>query len=419
MKRFESIAVALFLVFLVALPSLAATPWGEVNFGLGYEWDGSEKELTHNSTLTGFRLGMEENVDFGGKIHLSIQGWRDWKTKEGKLSIDQLWLSGYSGDFDYTIGRQPLNWGTADGFNPTNYFARMDSSALLNGDLSGDPLWAAQAIYYGQNWSLTGVVVPFFTPQSLDAQMLDIMAGGNPMASLFVEAIDTVKKPRGLGKNSEWALRAETQIAGFDVQASVFSGFEALPGMELDYSKGFLDFVGEYRRQNFVGLATSGTLGPIGVWGEISYGGPTKFAETPGRIALSVNEKYLQAVLGGDYTFDLGRGLLVQGQYIYRGQGSLLAPYVMPDLGSVPLQPREIEKSHYLYGRLGYDFSPSSSVDLIVLHGFTEQSGLIRPAYTHSFPGSIQVELSLINTYGEGDLGSIPTQGRLAVKYSF
>lgn len=416
------------LVFLASVPGLALEPTGELNAGIGLEWNGDDQKLVHSSTRTGFRFVLEDGLDFGGRFHFSTKGWWDWKHKDGNLSLDQLWLSGYQGDLDYQVGHQVISWGTADGFNPTNYFSRMGTDTLLSGNMSGDPLWAGQAIYYGPSWSITGVVVPFFTPQTIDDSMKKMMMDQNPQADQVFQAMEDTKKPRGLGKNSEWALRVETQMAGFDVQASFFSGFEPLPGLEMvltlnpELGVPVPTLQGTYRRQNFAGLAATGTIGPVGVWGEVTYGGPSKFSasENPlevARIPLSINEKYLQAVIGGDYTFSVGNGLLVQAQYIYRGQGSLMEPYVMPNLETG--EPGEIEKAHYLYGRLGYDFSPSSSAEVVVLHGFKEEGGIIRPAYTHRFPNSIQLQLSLITPYGDESISSLGTRGQVAVTYRF
>lgn len=436
MRRRIQVVVGVLVVLLATLPALALEPTGELNASLGYEWNNDDQKVLHNSTRTGFRFALEDSLDFGGRLHFSTKGWWDFKQKDGDLSLDQLWVSGYQGDLDYQVGRQVISWGTADGFNPTNYFARMGTDALVSGSMSGDPLWAGQATYYGSNWSVTGVVVPFFTAQEIDEQMKQMMTDQNPQAAMVLKAIEDTKKPRGLGKNSEWALRAETQIAGFDVQASFYSGFEPLPGLEMVLALQEIpgtgitpvpSFEGTYRRQHFAGLAATGTIGPVGVWGEITYGGPTKFAEPEpnplelARVPLSVNEKYLQAVIGGDYTFALGKGLLAQAQYIYRGQGSLMEPYVMPniDLTTLTVEPGEIERAHYLYGRLGYDFSPDSSADVLILHGFKEKGGIIRPAYTHRFPNSIQLELSLIRPYGDESIASFGTAGQLAVTYQF
>lgn len=413
--------VFLILVLLwAAVPSLAAAPAGEIDLSLGYEWDSETKQVSHNSTLTGFRLALEDDTNFAAKLHFSTKGWWDWQQKSGELTLDELWLKGYAGDFDYQVGRQKISWGTADGFNPTNYFSRLSSSSLLSGELGGEPVWAGQAIYYGPAWSVTGVVLPFFRPQELDDQIKDLMQEKDPESAALLAAIENTKKPWGFG-TAELALRAETQLAGFDVQASYFWGYEPLPGLEM-VLKQMPNIEGTYRRQHQVGLATSGTIGSAGVWGEVTYGGPVKFKEAENplelRIPMSVNESYLQAVVGADYTLDIGQGLLVQGQYIYRGQGGLFEPYVAPEL-SPTAQPGEIKGAHYLYGRFGYDVSPSSTVDLVILHGFTEKGGILRPAYTHRFPGAVQLELSLIQSYGEGDFDSIPTQGRVAVKYQF
>lgn len=432
-KRIQ-VAVVVLMVLFASLPAFALQPAGELKASVGLEWDKEAEKLVHNSTRTDVRLALEDNLDFGGRLHFSAKAWWDFKQKDGHIGVDQAWLSGYTGDLDYQVGRQLISWGTADGFNPTNYFARMSTDSLLSGDMSGDPLWAAQATYYGSNWSLTGVVVPFFTPQEIDDQMKQMMGAGDPQAALLLKAIEDTKKPKGLGKNSEIALRAETQIGGFDVQASFYSGFEPLPGMEMALvlpDPSVPVFEGTYRRQNFVGLATTGTVGAVGVWGELTYGGPVKFADPEAnpleltRAPLSVNEKYLQAVIGGDYTFAIGKGLLTQVQYIYRGQGSLMEPYIMPDIEFVPplgipvATPGEIKGASYLYGRLGYDFSTSASADLLILHGFQEKGGIIRPSFTYSFPHSIQLELSVIKPYGEEDIASFGTAGQFAVSYKF
>ena len=430
MKRMQ-VTLLVLAIFLVSLPVLALEPTGELSASLGVLWDQDAEKLVHTSTRAGFRFVLEDELDFGGKLHFSTKGYWDWKQKDGSLTLDQLRLSGYQGDLDYQIGRQLISWGTADGFNPTNYFARMSLDSLTSGDMGGEPIWAGQATYYGSNWSLTGVVIPFFAPQEIDDQMKQMITGDDPQAALVLKAIEDTKAPRGLGKNSEIAVRAETQLGGFDLQASFFSGFEPMPGLEMvlkmDPDRGMVPtFEGTYRRQNFLGLAATGTLGPVGVWGEVSYGGPTKFAEPDSpleiaRIPLSVNEKYVQGVLGGDYTFALGKGLLTQVQYIYRGQGSLLEPYVMPTVDPITMMPQagEIKGAHYLYGRLGYDFSADDSLEILILHGFQEKTGIIRPAYTHRFPGSVQLQLSLVQLYGDKRISSTGTQGTLSLTYQF
>lgn len=423
MKKRVQILAAI-LVMLWAVPVWAAAPTGELYGGLVYEWDRVEEKPVLASIPLGFRLALEDELDSLGKLHFSTKGWWDWKLKDGKLELDQLWLKGYYGDFDYQLGKQLISWGTADGFNPTNYFTRMSSSALLGGDLRGEAVWAGRVEYYARAWSGTAVVIPVFAPQKIDAFMEKLMLEAGPQGAQLLEAIEGAKKP-GLG-HPELALRLETQLAGFDLQASYFWGYEPLPGIELVLGPtvpGGMALEGTYRRQHFLGLALAGTLGPAGVWAEASYGGPEKFAEPENpyevRIPMSINERYFQAVVGGDYTVDVGSGLLVQVQYIYRGQGSLLEPYVQPDLTAFPPAPGEIQGAHYLYGRLAYDFNPDASADLVILYGTQEKGGIIRPSYTHRLGEGLQLELSLVQPFGEGKFDSISTRAALTVKYQF
>lgn len=415
-KQIRIWSVVFCLILGLSLPTLASSLGGELGTDVVYDWDAHEKSLTQGAIPTNFRLFLEDNLDGGGKVHFSVKGHWDWKDKKGSLVAEELWYSGYTNVIDYTLGRQAISWGTADGFNPTNYFARLDSSALTSGDFAADPFWAGQATYYGLDWSLTGVVIPFFKAQKIDSLMREMMLDVDPQAGLILQAIDSTKKPDSIGKDFEFALRAETFLQGFDVQASFFTGFEPLPGVRTKFDPTAtplpIKFEGEYRRQHFLGLAVAGTLGDVGVWGEAAYGGPTPFeeSENPLEMVLSVNERYLQAVLGADYTFDLGKGLLVQGQYIYRGQGSLFAPY-----GD------DLKPAHYLYGRLGYDFSQDSSLELVAIHGLEDHSGLLLPAYTHRFPHSITLKVGLVASYGEDakEFSPIPSQARIGVSYKF
>lgn len=414
------------LVLFCALPAWAVTPTGELYGSISYDWDRDEKTGELTSFRTGFRVAVEDELDKLGKLHFSTKGWLDWKLKDASIAVDQVWLKGYSGDFDYQIGRQLISWGTADGFNPTNYFARLSSSSLFSGELSGDPVWAGRVEYYAPAWSATGVLIPVFAPQEIDELMEQMLLGADPQGALVLQAIKDTKKP-GLG-NPEVALRLETQLAGFDLQASYFWGYEPLPGLEM-----VLDLTaqqnpkieGTYRRQHLFGLALAGTLGQAGFWAEAAYGGPQPFAESDNplelRIPMSINEKYFQAVVGGDYTINVGNGLLVQAQYVYRGQGALLAPYTAPKLlPDAPPQAGDIEGAHYLYGRLSYDFNPDSSAALVVLYGTKEEAGIIRPSYTHRLAQGVQLELSLLQPFGDkGDFKHIPTQARLALKYQF
>lgn len=414
----KSLCILAVLLVLWTASVWAIQPTGEFSTSLGIEWDGDIKDAELTSARTGFRTAFEESME-SGRLHFSLKGWIDWKRMEVSAAVDQFWLKGYFGDLDWQVGKQLISWGTADGFNPTNYFSRIGSDALFSGDLRGDAVWAGRLEYYAPDWSASGVVIPVFTPQKIDTFMREMILEADPQGTQLIKAVEGTKKP-GWG-NPEVALRVETQLEGFDLQVSYFRGYEPLPGLEIVLGPGFPSLEGTYRQQQFIGMAVAGTLGPAGVWAEMAYGGPEKFAKSENpfemRIPLSINKKYFQAVVGGDYTLDIGDGLLVQAQYIYRGQGSFLEPYVMP---KETLEPGEIKPAHYLYGRLSYSFGIDTTADLLVLYGTVEEGGVIRPSLTHRLGDGVQLELSLLQSFGEkSKFDSIPSQAALTVKYLF
>lgn len=415
-----SVLLAALLILLVSVPGQAFGLTGEVRAGLQIERD---IDLKLRPLPTGLLLAYETNLPFGGKLHLSTKAQRAWHYNDGGMWLNQAFLSGYAGNVDYVLGRHVICWGTADGFNPTNYFGRINASdALLTGDVDGSSLWAGQISYYAPRWSATVVAVPFFSPQRLNFSTQKMMLDASPEGKRIISAVENAPVPKKIGKDSEFGFRLETNMGNFDVQASCFSGYEPLPGLELALTMHPLlglpkkmETLGTYRRQNFVGLATAGTVGSLGVWSEVRLGGPQSFEKTDApwviKHPLSVNKGYVFAVLGGDYTLPFGSGLLTQLQYIYQSQGSLFTPYAKPN--------QTLDGAHYLYGRLSYDFMPGISGELVLVHGFTEESGLARRALTyHSYQG-LQVELSSVKTYGEGDVGTVKPLTSLAVKYVF
>src|SRR5690554_5357041 len=126
--------LVLIIVALVSLPMAASTVGGEINGQLAYEWDEDTASAVQTMTQAGFRLVLEDDLESLGKIHFSTKGHYDFKTSEGEIALDQLYVSGYTADVDYIAGRHIISWGTADGFNPTNYFGRMSSGTLTSGD---------------------------------------------------------------------------------------------------------------------------------------------------------------------------------------------------------------------------------------------------------------------------------------------
>ena len=100
-----------------------------------------------------------------------------------EIDLDEAFASAYLKDIDITVGKQAISWGTADGINPTSNINPIGFS-LTDSQIKGKPVLAAQATYYGDNFDVTGVVVPAFVPLQLsdlgslaDNEMIDVIKG--------------------------------------------------------------------------------------------------------------------------------------------------------------------------------------------------------------------------------------------------
>lgn len=110
-----------------------------------------------------------------------------------------------------------------------------------------------------------------------------------------------------------------------------------------------------YRQIDKIGLATAGTIDPLGVWAEAAWVMPEELELGQGELVLSMNEPYLQAVVGCDYTFN--NGVYAEGQYLYYGNGSFITPYHEPGA-------EDIKAGQYLIGRLSYNFNSDNRLEL-------------------------------------------------------
>lgn len=390
---------------------------GELSQGLIYNFD--EEQLS--AADTNYKLELAKELGFDGKLYLSFKGNYDLLNQTGDINLDEAYTSIYFDTTDLTIGRQVINWGTADGINPTNSINPKSMDSFTNGELNGEPVLSAKATYYGNNFNLTGVVVPDFVPQ--DKPNLNQLGSNNDSAIVQMmeaigqelnEAYDNLdfQVPNKL-ENIEYALKAETRAGGYDLKFSYFHGWEDLPALKMtpQFNPDGTLIVAKFRKVDKFGVATAGTLNNVGVWAEAAYIMPEELDLATGEVSMSMNEPYLQAVIGSDYTFD--NGIYAEGQYLYYGNGSLIIPY--------NLNPgEEVEAGQYLMSRFSYDFDQDNTVELTSIINLDDQSGLVIPAYTHRLTQVTDLKVSPILTIGEdGELSNLPQQLNVSIKTSF
>jgi len=244
------------------------------------------------------------------------------------LDVRQVYVEFYSfllKDLDVKIGKQILNWGTADELNVTNNVNPYDleDPFAFNNKLPV-PLLVAE-YYFPHEISLTGVIEPLFVPTVLPAdKWINAFISSQPIPPwLPINQINiNVSEPsQSMPDNLSYGIRiAKKALLGYDISLSYYDGFYTLPvltGANITTSSNNIIANAElsFPRLSIIGGDFAGSIGNHGVWGEIALNiphGPIRFnsyvlnmpyQQASYDIATSPFVKY---VLGTDYTFNDG-----------------------------------------------------------------------------------------------------------------
>jgi len=236
---------------------------------------------------------------------------------------------------DIKIGRQRIAWGSADKMNPTDNLNPDDLEDIFDfGKHLGSN--AVQANYYAGQYTLTGVLIPIFTPAVLPPP--DWVAAFTPSFNLPIglhvrNMTDRIEIPRNTFKESSmFGLKISRPVFEYDFSLSYFNGRDDLPLITeaqvtpVDtYGKIDVDTKLIYPEMQVLGADFSGQLFDIGLWAEAAVVFPKKYGMTiylPNlqgtqemqSTALDDNP-YVRYVFGSDYTFK--NGLYFNAQFIH------------------------------------------------------------------------------------------------------
>jgi hypothetical protein len=280
---------------------------------------------------------------------------------------------------DLKIGRQRIAWGSADRINPTDNLDAPDLEDIwdFGRRLSSD---AIRATYYLGNFSLTGAIVPWFTPALLPkGEWLNALMPGQSMPQmgvplLFGEVTEHITMPsRSPEECVNGGARLSGRIGDYDVSLSYVYGRDHFPVV---YKKRLTprsidltalpvtldaDVYLEYPRMQVAGLDFAGALGQVGVWAEGAVFFPEKIETvtqfngqmpTPQEIGMlppsvqaqfvmlskmmttpeiAIDDKpYIKFVIGADYTFpaNIYANLQFVHGYLHE-RGDALEDYIM------------------------------------------------------------------------------------------
>ncbi|MFC2150204.1 hypothetical protein ACFLQV_01745 [Calditrichota bacterium] len=190
---------------------------------------------------------------------------------EQRVLLDNAYLTWEADRLRFRLGRQQLSWGPAYSFNPTDLFHSKD---MLDPSYVKPGVTALRADY---RWGVGG-------------QLTAIMAPGRDV------------------DGSGYAMRLGTHLSkiGYDVALTIHHVEDSTSLIPVDLTPFHQD-------RNSVGFEFSGSLFGPGIWLEGNFND------------MELEDDFIRAVLGMDYTLD--NGVYIMWEALYNGRGENEAPY--------------------------------------------------------------------------------------------
>ena len=271
---------------------------------------------------------------------------------------------------DVRIGRQVVQWGAADMFNPTNNLNALDlEDPIKFGETVANEMIRVDWNPEGGDFVLTAVWVPLFQPALLPQSAL--LAIGDPTSKFpFVDpavrrdaeklrnvwlsndkyyVVDqptvNADMPEFSLENSQFAVKAQWLVGMFDMSISYFQGFDTIPvpassessthgtGRVTDDGTPILGVASDvrvvYPEKKVLGFDMAGQLpflDDAGIWFEGAFVFPEEvvFEFDVSKVAAGARvlsgpsvkgDPYFQCTLGMDYT--INKYIFVNAQYLH------------------------------------------------------------------------------------------------------
>ncbi len=250
------------------------------------------------------------------------------------LDVRQVYVEFYSfllENLDIKLGKQILNWGTADELNVINNVNPYDleDPFSFNNKLPV-PLLVGE-YYFPYDISLTGVIEPLFVPSVLSAdKWLTAFIPSIPIPSwlhINQTTVNLNEPAQSMPDNLSYGFRiAKKALLNYDVSLSYYNGWYSLPELTsaniTAASNGIIANANlDFPRLSIIGGDFAGSIGDHGIWGEVALNIPRQ----PVRFSSYVMNKpytavsydiatspFIKYVLGTDYSFNDGTYMNLQ-----------------------------------------------------------------------------------------------------------
>ena len=311
-----------------------------------------------------------ESIDYNRRLDLE-KSWQHDEHGVGRLQVDRINLRRQNGAVDTTIGRQAIGFGRILVFSPLD------------------------------------VIAPF-APDAIDT---DVRNGVDALHTIFNYGIDGQA-----GAIAVWGEEAE-----FNSYLGTWSDNWA--GLDL------LMIGGKLRGRKMIGTGLAGSLGTVGLKGEISvYDG-----KDTDEIDGDLHDSFSVAAVEAWYRF--ANGLSLVTQYLYNGPGVNDPEDYPAALASAPLQEglTYLLGRHYLIIAPAYELHPLATLQGLIIYNIDDESALLRPTldlsladnlslqafWTWHSGASPEVVSSLLPALPRSEFGMFGDSGGVFIKWFF
>jgi len=245
---------------------------------------------------------------------------------EGYIKISNFLIK----NLDLTIGKQRIQWGTADKMNVVDNLNPTDFANFFTFDPD----------YFAERRPQNAINLEFYISDFTKFQFVWLISRQySPLPTGFTYMVTGdfsspiyIQREKLLLKNTNYGLRFSTVLLNTDIALSYYRGNYHLPVLYgisvLNYGKPYQYY--KYPERSIFGIDLSGEIFSIGWWAEFAFIKPEKikgFLERPILIGnqyqpikkeFSIFEKgYYKWVIGADYTLGIGNGVYLNAQYLH------------------------------------------------------------------------------------------------------
>lgn len=243
------------------------------------------------------KIDLEKAGTVVADAWLSNQTRTDPDSPRGRLR--ELYWRYNQGPAELKLGRQMMTWGRADGLNPTDNLSPRDFTLLTPED--GDQRYGNEAAQLSIDTSIGNFVGVWFPH-----------AASHTIPLLSLQGVSyTVEKPP---RNSQWALKWETSKEGVDGSVSYFHGIDPMPDLVFNGAgPSGINIAVRNQSINILGADLSLTRGAF-VWRAEMAATQT---DSTGSQDFTHKKPQVWLVAGGEYSFDNGTTLGIQGTVLH------------------------------------------------------------------------------------------------------